>query len=1085
MNVVWFKKLCVLCLVVGLIIPSNQLAGAAPAKENIGQHWAGKLMQDWVSKGNLKGYPDGQLHPDRQMTRAEFITVLTKGLPPKEASTSSKAESSFTDVHNQQWYYTQIQQAVAAGYVKGYPDGSFKPNALISRQEAAVILVKRLQLPVSESQILETYHDYKQIPVWAQTSVATLLSHSLIQGYPDQTLRTTKQLTRAEAVTLVDHAHTYETNKESEKSPTAPDQPRTEPTNPAPSSGDGLKNTSAKAKTSTTTVDAKLDSDKDGLPDYIEDILGTNKYNRDTDGDGLSDGEEVNTVGTDPLQVDTNKNGISDAKEDGDGDGLSNLEELRHHTDPKNADTDFDGWADGLEIQKGTNPLVADTDKDGLDDGIEESLGMNPLLADTNGNGIKDGDEKVSYTTKAASYDVDPNVVPTVKLASKAKLADSTVITNVYGEDAFINPDIPGYLGAPYEFKTDVAFDSAEMTFTYDPSLATADFEPAIYYYNKDKQLLERVEEQIHHPETHSVTATVHHFSTYLLLDGKKWDEVWEKEILVPNTLQKQTDIVFMIDTSGSMEDNDPKNLRLTAVTNFVYKMREMDRAAVYSFNDYPRTWTTLTSDKKAIQDAVARVRGIGGTDIYYALSDAIDEIKRNGKVDNEKMIILLTDGEGNSNNQRIDGQIARAASMNIKVYTIGLGASAGVETLEKIAQGTGGEYYAIDAAEMVDLAYDAIAGETINLSVDSDHDGLPDYFENNGVRLGNGVWIQGLDANNPDTDGDGIPDGKELTWLQDKDQPNLVYFTLKSDPTKKDTDEDGLLDGSDPHPLRYDLHNRLATIMADLSYVNLSSKQGEAMEDLKGNTDIDTRFKMAQYNPQSLVNPNPYTELNGWKIIRAQDADLFLTGFAGVALKRGDTIAFAFRGTEFPKPNDIGADLALFFYNNNQMTRQMDNFMAAVLKEQPHAKVYSIGHSLGGYLASSASYELITKDISSDHYRAQQTIKEAEYTFEHGINFNAAPFFYTGYAYPAFLDAILPPGVKVFESTVPKDALSNPNYLSVIDNYFTEGEFLSSISDMTLGMRLGKVNEPFPSYGSAMERHGISSFYEHFPKSY
>lgn len=59
---------------------------------------------------------------------------------------------------------------------------------------------------------------------------------------------------------------------------------------------------------------------------------------------------------------------------------------------------------------------------------------------------------------------------------------------------------------------------------------------------------------------------------------------------------------------------------------------------------------------------------------------------------------------------------------------------------------------------------------------------------------------------------------------------------------------------------------------------------------------------------------------------------------------------------------------------------------MAAVLK-------YSIGHSLGGYLASSASYKLIAKDISLNHYRAQQTIKEADYTFEHGINFNVAPF--------------------------------------------------------------------------------------------
>lgn len=92
--------------------------------------------------------------------------------------------------------------------------------------------------------------------------------------------------------------------------------------------------------------------------------------NPDTDHDGLSDEQELNEYGTNPLKADT------------DDDGLPDRKEIQLGTDPLNPDTDHDGLTDGMEIKLGTNPLVADTDGDGLSDAWEVQIGTNPLKAD-------------------------------------------------------------------------------------------------------------------------------------------------------------------------------------------------------------------------------------------------------------------------------------------------------------------------------------------------------------------------------------------------------------------------------------------------------------------------------------------------------------------------------------------------------------------------------------------------------------------------------------------------------------------------------------------------------------------------------
>jgi len=141
--------------------------------------------------------------------------------------------------------------------------------------------------------------------------------------------------------------------------------------------------------------DALLDPDNDGLTNLEEFNAGTNPNLTDTDGDGLSDYDEVMNHGTNPTLADTDRDGMDDKYEldnnlnptnindgalDTDEDGLTNLEEFNAGINPNLTDTDEDGLSDYDEVKNhGTNPNLKDTDRDGMDDKYELDNGFDPL----------------------------------------------------------------------------------------------------------------------------------------------------------------------------------------------------------------------------------------------------------------------------------------------------------------------------------------------------------------------------------------------------------------------------------------------------------------------------------------------------------------------------------------------------------------------------------------------------------------------------------------------------------------------------------------------------------------------------------
>lgn len=125
------------------------------------------------------------------------------------------------------------------------------------------------------------------------------------------------------------------------------------------------------------------DPDNDGLTNDEEKKYGTNPYKADTDGDGLSDYDEIFIYKSNPLSIDT------------DGDGLTDAQEVANATNPNLIDTDGDGLSDYEEVMlHNSNPNIADSDRDGMTDMEEILAGSDPMKGDTDGDGIPDKDDK-------------------------------------------------------------------------------------------------------------------------------------------------------------------------------------------------------------------------------------------------------------------------------------------------------------------------------------------------------------------------------------------------------------------------------------------------------------------------------------------------------------------------------------------------------------------------------------------------------------------------------------------------------------------------------------------------------------------
>ena len=272
--------------------------------------------------------------------------------------------------------------------------------------------------------------------------------------------------------------------------------------------------------TPTPIVDMESDRDGDGLPDYVEEEIGTDPLKADTDDDGLNDLIEA-LLGYNPLSEDTDGNGVSDANEDFDNDGLCNISEVLLGTEITLEDTDGDEILDGDEVNiYGTNPLSSDSDEDGIWDDDEIALGKNPLDG-------SDGTTRIEQTVnKTIENNEDPAITSvTVTTSVAGNISRVLHIRDYYNVDIY-STDVYGRIGSPINFECSEAFDSATVVINYNDSQLgnTSEDNLGVLWYDEENGIYVIQDQAVVDTQNNTITLNLNHFSTYVVVDLEMWN---------------------------------------------------------------------------------------------------------------------------------------------------------------------------------------------------------------------------------------------------------------------------------------------------------------------------------------------------------------------------------------------------------------------------------------------------------------------------------------------------------------------------------------------------------------------------------
>ncbi len=151
--------------------------------------------------GYIIGYPDGTVQPGGSITRAEVATIFFRMLTDSSRTEFWSQTNSFSDVPSTAWFNNAVSTLTKAGIIAGYEDGTFQPNATITRAEFATIAVRFFEASYDGKDFFTDIDGH-----WAQQYINDAANAGLVNGYEDGTFGPNKAITRAEAMTLVNRA---------------------------------------------------------------------------------------------------------------------------------------------------------------------------------------------------------------------------------------------------------------------------------------------------------------------------------------------------------------------------------------------------------------------------------------------------------------------------------------------------------------------------------------------------------------------------------------------------------------------------------------------------------------------------------------------------------------------------------------------------------------------------------------------------------------------------------------------------------------------------------------------------------------
>lgn len=531
---------------------------------------------------------------------------------------------------------------------------------------------------------------------------------------------------------------------------------------------------------------AFIDSNGNGYPDCVEymDIV------RDTDGDGIPDYFEVCFTNTSPVLVDTFGNGLGDALNDTDGDGVNNIEELKLGSNPYLEDSDNDGLTDKEEFELGTDVNYEDTDEDGLDDKTEVDNGYDPLTYNEEFKITKNWKDKVFLEIVASG-----EVISGTRLDASDDVLLELELGNLPYES--IDLDIPG------------EFTSAKLMFDIS-NINKNDLENlGIYYYNEETQ---EIEEQKSYLEGDKFVIELEHSSIYMLLNKLRLGKLAKSIVKYEDIINKGKDIAIVLDISYSL--NDIEFNLFDSLSNLIdgLTLNDNNRIGLVTFTKSVNTLNNLTDNTRELSNNIKNIEidsGFNedsGTDISNAVYTTIDDMLSGSK--NRGYMLLVSDGCTFDNDHKREEVIDFAKKNNITVYTICMRAVGRTYMLD-IANQTGGKCYELYNPKKMEERLNELHIELFDREMDSNSDGLSDYVtklicdDKLVTKLGYNVFRQHKFEDvqsSKDIDNDNILNGKEFTIINDND---MAYVKLLSSPIITDTDKDGIPDNSDNTPLK------------------------------------------------------------------------------------------------------------------------------------------------------------------------------------------------------------------------------------------------------------------------------------------
>ncbi len=185
-----------------MLVPGAALAQNTRFSDVSSNYWASNYINALVARGVIAGFPDGTFKPDAPVTRAQFSSMV-QGAFNKSTIRNSV---NFIDVPSNHWARRSIDNSYRTGFLSGYPGNIFRPEQNIPREQVLVSLANGLDYSANQSvnQVLDYYSDDNRISNYARPSIAAATENSMVVNYPVlQNLNPTRNATRAEVAAFI------------------------------------------------------------------------------------------------------------------------------------------------------------------------------------------------------------------------------------------------------------------------------------------------------------------------------------------------------------------------------------------------------------------------------------------------------------------------------------------------------------------------------------------------------------------------------------------------------------------------------------------------------------------------------------------------------------------------------------------------------------------------------------------------------------------------------------------------------------------------------------------------------------------